>query len=153
MDIESRIKIVERPIPIYPSYRPLFRIAQILLILHFNSRSGKASLLKLHLFSWCMKLPESLKKLEDFALSQTSQSISFFGMEVTLNRALSLAVAQGLINFDRGSYVMTAIGKKYINSIIEEGDILINEIAILKIIGKSITEERVNSLAKNWSHA
>ena len=92
----------------------MYKVAQILLILHYNGFAGKASLLKLHLFSWAMKSYENMHSLKEFVTSNYEQKLHFFGIESTLNRALNLAYAEKLIDFENGSYKLLEKGKLFI---------------------------------------
>lgn len=58
----TKISFVKRPISIPPDYRPMFKVAQIVMILGYCCRSNRSSLLKLHLFSWALKSEGNIKK-------------------------------------------------------------------------------------------
>ena len=146
------ISFTERATPLYPSYRPMYKVSQILMILNYNGFAGKASLLKLHLFSWALKSSENLDLLKEFAISNYQNKLHFFGIESTLNRALNLAYAEKLINFDEGSYSLLEKGKKFAISIDKDESIFINEKQILKLIGKKITEKTINNLINHWKN-
>jgi hypothetical protein len=55
----SNITFHRKPIPVPPEYRPLYKIAQIVLALKLSCKKHKASLLQLHLFSWALKNQEN----------------------------------------------------------------------------------------------
>src|SRR5690606_40901210 len=94
------ISFTERATPLFRSYRPMYKVSQILMVLFYNGFGGKASLLKLHLFSWALKSTENLELLKEFATSNGQIKLRFFGIESTLNRALNLAYAEKLIDFE-----------------------------------------------------
>lgn len=147
---ESHITFTRRPIPLYPSYRPMYKVSLILLVLYLNGYGGKASLLKLHLFSWALKSKKNLEFLQDYAIGGIKENINFFGIELNLNRALNLAVANKLINFAEGNYCLMEAGKKFAEYIVKTEDLFVSEKQILKTIGKNIPEKKINELIKYW---
>ena len=150
---ESYIVFNERPLPLYPSYRPMYKVSLILLVLSINGYSGKASLLKLHLFSWALKSHKNLEALKDFVVSNYKKDLKFFGIELTLNRALNLAIAENLISFQDEKYSLLEKGAEFSKYLLKTKDLFIYEKQILKLIGKSITDDKMNELLKHWKNA
>lgn len=153
MEENKYISFTERKTPLYPSYRPMYKVAQILLILHYNGYAGKASLLKLHLFSWAMKSYENIDSLIEFVTSNYEQKLHFFGIESTLNRALNLAYAEKLIDLENGSYKLLEKGKQFAEKLIEDETIFVNEKQTLQLVGKKIPERIINNLVNHWNNA
>jgi hypothetical protein len=122
------------------------------MILSYNGFGGKASLLKLHLFSWALKSNDNLELLKEFAISNDQSKLRFFGIESTLNRALNLAYAEKLIDFDNGSYSLLEKGRKFAITIDEDETIFVYEKQILKLIGKKIPERAINNLINHWKN-
>jgi hypothetical protein len=147
------IVFTERPIPLYPSYRPMYKVSLILLILSVNGYAGKATLLKLHLFSWALKSHHNLNALKDFVVSNYRRDLKFFGIELTLNRALNLAIAEKLISFHDDKYMLLDKGNEFAKYLIKSTELFVYEKQILKVIGKSITDEKMNELLKHWKNA
>ena len=152
-ELNNYIVFTERPMPLYPSYRPMYKVSLVLLILAINGYAGKATLLKLHLFSWALKSHKNLNALKDFVISNYRNDLKFFGIELTLNRALNLAIAEKLISFNDDKYVLLAKGNEFAKYLIKEPDLFIYEKQILKLIGKSITDEKMTDLLKHWKNA
>lgn len=152
MEENKYISFTERATPLYPSYRPMYKVSQILMVLFYNGFGGKASLLKLHLFSWALKSTENLDLLKEFATSNGQSKLHFFSIESTLNRALNLAYAEKLIYFENGSYSLLEKGRNFAISIDEDKTLFINEKQILKLIGKKIPEKTINSLINHWKN-
>jgi hypothetical protein len=150
---ESHIVFTERPIPLYPSYRPMYKVSLILLILSINGYAGKASLLKLHLFSWALKSHKNLDALKEFVVTNYRKDLKFFGIELTLNRALNLAVAEELISFRDDKYILLDKGTEFVKYLIQTQDLFIYEKQVLKVIGKKITDEKMDDLLKYWKNA
>lgn len=152
-NMNNFIIFTEKPIPLYPSYRPMYKVSLILLILSINGYNGTASLLKLHLFSWALKSHKNLDALKDFIVSNFRKDLNFFGIELTLNRALNLAIAEKLISFDDGKYKLLEKGTDFAKYLIQTTDIFVYEKQILKLIGKKVTENKMNELLKYWKNA
>lgn len=147
------ISFTEREMPLYVNYRPMYKVSQILLILYFNGYAGKASLLKLHMFSWALKSYENLNILKDFVTSNYQKKLQFFGIESTLNRALNLAYAEKLIDFDKGNYKLLDKGRKFVEQINKDESLFVDEKQVLKLIGKKIPEKIINGLINQWKNA
>jgi hypothetical protein len=152
-DLKNYIVFTERPIPLYPSYRPMYKVSLILLILSINGYAGKATLLKLHLFSWALKSHKNLDALKDFVVSNYRKDLRFFGIELTLNRALNLAIAEKLISFHDNKYSLLEKGSDFAKYLMQAPDLFIYEKQILKVIGKKITDEKMDDLLKHWKDA
>ena len=150
---ENYIVFNVRPMPLYPSYRPMYKVSLILLILSINGYAGKSSLLKLHLFSWALKSHKNLDALKEFVVSNYKNDLKFFGIELTLNRALNLAIAEKLISFIDDKYTLLEKGVEFSNYLIKSKDLFIYEKQVLKLVGKSITDEKMNELLKHWKNA
>jgi|688.fasta_scaffold118348_2 hypothetical protein len=152
-DFKNYIVFSEKPIPLYPSYRPMYKVSLILLILSINGYAGKATLLKLHLFSWALKSHKNLDALKEFVVTDYQKDLKFFGIELTLNRALNLAIAEKLISFQGSKYSLLQKGSDFAEYMIKSPDLFIYEKRILKVIGKGITDEKMDDLLKNWKNA
>ncbi len=152
MEENKFISFTERATPLYPSYRPMYKVSQIIMILYYNGFGGKASLLKLHLFSWALKSSANLDILREFATSNLQNKLHFFGIESTLNRALNLAYAEKLIDFDSGSYTLLEKGRNFALIIDEDQSIFVKEKESLKVIGKKITEKAITNLTNQWKN-
>lgn len=152
MEENKFISFTERATPLYPSYRPMYKVSHILMVLFYNGFGDKASLLKLHLFSWALKSTENLELLKEFATSNNKGKLRFFGIELTLNRALNLACAEKLIDFNNGSYSLLEKGKNFALLIEKDETLFIFEKQILKLIGKKITEKSINILINHWKN-
>lgn len=143
----------DRPTPLYPSYRPMYRVAQILMILNYNGYGGKASLLKLHMFSWALKSSKNMEELKSFVVSNHRTRLRFFGIESTLNRALNLAYAEGLIGFSNGIYSLKDKGIQFADELDKDEELFIEEKQYLKFIGKKVPEKIIKELVNVWKHA
>lgn len=153
MEENKFISFTEREMPLYVNYRPMYKVSQILLILYFNGYAGKASLLKLHMFSWALKSYDNLNTLKDFVTSNYKNKLEFFGIESTLNRALNLAYAEKLVDFEKGNYKLLEKGRKFVEQINDDETLFVDEKQVLKLIGKKIPEKIINGLINQWKNA
>jgi hypothetical protein len=134
--------------PIYAEHRPLYKVAQILLVLEFASRGGKSSILKLQLFNWALKEKSRLKELE-MAAETGKLNISVWGIDPTLNAAIQFAISEGLIKQEASNVLITGKGKDYIDSVVKE-NILPTERTFYTKIKKKITEGMISEVANSW---
>lgn len=141
-----------KAIPIPAEYRPLYKIAQILQVLELSSRGKKASLLKLHLFSWAFKSKENMDKLIALRNNPDTLNIKIWGLEPSLNRALVFAVAEGLCIHENSNYKITKRGSEFIEQISKDEDLLKDQRLFLENLGKSITESLVLNISKSWKN-
>lgn len=148
-----KITFKSRPKPLFPGYRPLYKISLILIILRLNSNKGKASLLKLHMFSWALKSQENLNTLKNYVSSNFEDKITYFGIEPSLNRALNLAIGEKLIYLDKDKYTLTPKGDEFIDKVLSDDELFVFEKPILKFIGTKISEARINRLKQMWKNA
>ena len=143
-----KIKFSPKNRPIYPELRIMYRIVQILLILDISSRGKKSSLIRLHLFNWGLNCQENRTALLKFARDM-KQGINFWSVDPMLNRAVEFAVADKLIKRENNNYSITDEGKAYI-TLVKNNEVFDNDISLLKMIGKNITESLVSKQLELW---
>ncbi|MCZ4323981.1 hypothetical protein [Pseudomonas anguilliseptica] len=139
----------QRPASVLPEHRPLYKIAQILLILFLASRGSRSSLARLHLLNWALKSPDRTARLSA-AASSKSLNISAWGFDPALAIAMNFACAEELISTSGGSYELTDRGQILAKEIARDELILPDEKEALLKIGKGITEGMVEAIAKGW---
>lgn len=144
----------KRPISISPEYRPMYRVAQIVMILKVASTKNTASLLKLHFFSWAMRSKKNME--EALQLVSTNPSTYNFpklwSVEPSLNRALTYVVAEGLVNIEKGKYHLNNKGELLFKSIEKDDNLFMDEKQFLNTVKKKISDSRLQRLAKWWEH-
>lgn len=146
----KHLSFVKRPIPIPPDYRPIYKIAQIAMILGFCCHGGKGSLLKLHLFSWALKTPENGDKLTLWVQSNFSSDFMVWGIEPTLNRGLQYAISEGICTKNNGKFELTSKGQSFLNIMNADNELFEKERDLLKSIGKKISDAKIVELSKKW---
>ena len=151
--IIRKISFTQRPIPIPADYRPMYKIALLVLILRLVCRGESSSLLKLHLFSWALTSEKNSSKLKEYVTSNFKSDFSVWGIEPALNRALQLAIAENICEVVNGkNYKLTEKGNKFYDMINADTEVLEKEKGLLKLIGKnSITDVRINEMSKKWT--
>ena len=148
----KNITFSKKPISVPADYRPAYKIAQICLILKYSCIGEKSSLLKLHLITWAFKSIENRQTLLEFISNSKNADLSVWGIEPTLNRALHLAVADNFCSYQKAAYKLDEKGLEFVKKIEENGDILTDEISLLKQIGKKgITEKSIQNLTNKWT--
>jgi hypothetical protein len=149
----KKLSFKKRPIPLPAEYRPMYKIALIVMILKYCCRAETSNLLKLHLFSWALASQKNMKELRDFVKSNFSTDFSIWGIEPALNRALQLAVAENICEIVHGkNYKLTDKGNLFFKMIKDDLELFELEKSFLSFIGKNqITDNRINSMTKNWS--
>ena len=151
--IIKKLSFSQKPIPIPADYRPMYKIALIVLILRLCCRAETTTLLKLHLFSWALTSEKNLIKLREYVTSNFQTDFSVWGIEPALNRALQLAIAENICEVVNGkSYKLTEKGFKFYEMINSDSELFDKEKSFLNFIGKSkITDSRINAMSKQWT--
>lgn len=145
----QRLKFQRRPSPVLPEHRPLYKIAQLVLILSLASRGGRSSLARLHLFNWAFKSKDRGARLSQ-AVRTKSLNVAAWGFDPALAIALRYAAAEGLVSAGGSGYQLTDTGQIFARSIEEAPEVLVTEKAMLTEVGKGITEKMVDAVAKGW---
>jgi hypothetical protein len=149
----KKLSFTKRPIPIPADYRPMYKIALIVLILRLCCRAETSTLLKLHLFSWALTSESNLLKLRDYVTNNFQTDFSVWGIEPALNRALQFAIAENICEVVNGkNYKLTEKGIRFYELINAENDLFDKEKIFLNFIGKNkITDNRINSISNQWT--
>lgn len=149
----KKISFSQKPIPIPADYRPMYKIALLVLILKMCCRGERANLLKLHLFSWALTSEKNMRQLAEYISSNFQTDMSVWGIEPALNRGLQLAVADGICDvIDGKSYKLTEKGLCFYKMINDDSDLFTIEKQFLSSVGKNqITDARINAMTKQWT--
>ena len=137
-----------RPSSVLPDHRPLFKITQLLLVLLLASRGRKSSLVRLQLFNWVLKEDARREKLVRAA---KSQEIDFpaWGLDPTVQTAMTLAAADGLITANSKTVTLTDKGSTFCQRALEE-QLCDDDAAYLRSLKTSITEKMVENIVEKW---
>lgn len=148
----NTLKFERRPAPVITDHRPMYKIGQILLILHLSSRGGKSSSARLHLFNWALKSDERIGSLVKASTSKIL-SITAWGFDPALAIAIRYATGEKLIVETPNGYQLTDSGESLARKICADRSVLTREFEHLSKIGKAITESMIDKVAKGWAEA
>ncbi|HCP53417.1 MAG: hypothetical protein CMK72_01825 [Pseudomonadaceae bacterium] len=145
----ATLKFNSRPAPVLAEHRPLYKIAQCLLIIKICGRSQKCSLLKLHLINWAFKKDSRIADLQA-AIQNKQLSIPVWGFDPALAVALQIAAEENLLKpVDTGIKIMPA-GEEFLLKINSDPEFLSKEKKQLELLGKKLTEKMVAKTARDW---
>ncbi len=148
----GRLRFERRPSPVLVEHRPVYKISQLLLVLHLSSRGGKSTLPRLHLFNWVVKRTDRILKLVDAATAKVLQ-ITAWGFDPALAIAIRFAVAEDLAQTTSTGYQLSEKGRNFIVEVLKDHDVFASERILLAKIGKDITEAMVDKVARGWESA
>lgn len=147
-----RLLFERQPSPVLVEHRPLYKICQLLLVLQIASRGGKSTLPRLHLFNWALKRTDRIQQLVSAANAKVLH-ISAWGFDPALAIAIRYAVAERLLHPTSTGYQISEKGRSLIDEVLKDGDAFPSERGLLTEIGKDITENMVETVAKGWESA
>lgn len=145
----QRLRFIRRPSPVLVEHRPLYKITQLLLVLHISSRGGKSTLPRLHLFNWALKSTDRIQKLVDAAKAKVL-NMTAWGFDPALAIAIRFAVAENLAETTSTGYQLTEKGRVFITEVLRDTTTFASERKLLMQVGKDITEGMVEKVAKGW---
>jgi len=147
MNMDNIIRFTQKPISLPAEYRPMYQIAILALVLKYCCRGYTSSLQKLHLFSWCLSSKKNMAALKILIENNYETQIPHWTVDPVVNRALSLAIADGICEFSSNKkYKLTSIGMKLVNKIDMDCNLFGDEKIYLNHIGKSLTDDIIDKL-------
>lgn len=147
-----RLHFERRPSPVLVEHRPLYKIAQLLLVLQMSSRGERSTLPRLHLFNWALKRNDRIQKLVEAAKAKVLH-MTAWGFDPALAIAIRFAIAEDLVKSTSTGYQLSDKGGAFIDEVLRDTDAFANERKLLTQIGKDITEAMVDKVAKGWESA
>lgn len=145
----TKLRFRRRPSPVLPDHRPLYKIGQILLVLHLASHGGKSRLPRLHLFNWALKLKERQLQLVNAAKKKVL-NVEAWGFDPALAIALRFALAEKLLEETTTGYKITDLGLDLARDLAKDIEVFGPEKKFLTEVGKGITEAMVESVSNGW---
>lgn len=132
-----KISIKDRPMPVPLFYQPIFKEIMILAILKFGTnRNNKATINKIHLYSWALRDDRHYKVLNDIKNKKRTTLVPW-AYEPAIEKILILAIVDKYCKKD------TAGDKTYF-VLTEEGDIFLAYVLRNNMFGSYI--QRIKSL-------
>src|SRR5579864_5000444 len=102
LEKQHGFRFKRRPISLAADFRPDWKIATLLLILHLSSHAGKSSLKRLHILNWALRSPKNRAEFEEIN-PQQRQLLSFqFRFDPGLGGAIRRAVGEKLVEWVGG---------------------------------------------------
>ncbi len=148
--MSKEIVFDRKPISQVIDYRPIWKIGQLLLVIKYGSSSAGCSLLKLHLFSWVFQGYKNREKLKEWIKSDFESEMGIWTLSPHVNRALAFAIGEKLIEEKKGKYLLTKKGESYAEKIYSLDEAYSSEKKILHRFGKTVSDSKINKLAKDW---
>ncbi|MFJ5562877.1 hypothetical protein [Lysinibacillus xylanilyticus] len=145
LDIEN-IQFKNKKVPISAEMRPLFRITRLLFVLEYSSRKNTASLIKLQLFDWAFQNKKRYNFIENLILTGDFPIIKFDPFVIkALNYGLALRLIE--VNSTNQNFTLTSKGIEWLSSV-KKQNVFRDELELLKIVKKSITEAKIRELSR-----
>lgn len=145
----ARLQFRRRPSPVLAEHRPLYKIGQLLLILHLASRGGRSRLPRLHLLNWALK-EEGRRDLLLLAAQRKVLGVAAWGFDPALAIAIRYAIAEGLLDETTTGYGLSDAGAVFARELVKDPGLFVQEKTFLVELGKEITEAMVEAVASGW---
>jgi predicted transcriptional regulator len=148
-----KIQITQKPFSISSNARVVYRIIQLLLILHFSRRKS-AFLSKIHLLIWILEKKERMDLLLRSKKLNYNKSIGLWNISNYTNQALLYMYEDGFCEIKGRTYSLTDKGKKFIKKIIDDKEVFLDEKAFFKQLGliREKDIKKLEKLEKLWIH-
>lgn len=145
----TNFKFERKPISLPPDLRPMWKISQIMLVIKVASRKERASILKLQVFNWALASNENMRQMKNLILSNAENYLVFIHIDPSVNRAIEFGIGEFFFDLSENGYIsLTEKGNLWINNVIKQPDLFINEKEFLNTIGKRISETLVRNIFK-----
>ncbi|WP_333860750.1 hypothetical protein [Clostridium sp.] len=131
------------PRPILAKFRPIYRIAIIVMILYKCSRNKTASLMKLSFFNWILKSERNMNAVRMILYTGILRDAIKINLEPSFKRSLLLAKAEGFVEIYKSKYRLTDKGIKFGEEIFGNKDIFVLEKKFMKEVKTKIGEDKV----------
>ncbi|WP_188393951.1 hypothetical protein [Mesorhizobium sp. SARCC-RB16n] len=129
-----------RPNPLPGDLRMSWGIAVLILAL-FYSRGKKSNFQKLQFLAHSVRLPEGREEVRGLLSGEYKPTDVSVRVEPSLNRAVALAHALGLVKIEKGTSVsLTDQGVRTSEAIVKEGEILTDEMRFLNDVAPRMTD-------------
>lgn len=145
----AQLQFRRRPSPVMAEHRPLYKIGQLLLILHMASRGGRSRLPRLHLFNWALK-EEGRRNQLMLAVQRKVLGVAAWGFDPALAIAIRFAIAEGLLEETTTGYGLSDAGVVFARELVKDPEVFVQEKKFLGDVGKDITEVMVEEVASGW---
>ena len=155
--MKDRISIKEKKIvfnnvarPVLSKFRPIYRIALIVMILYKASRKNTASLIKLAFLDCVLRSEEKMNEVCELLKNNDCKFNPSFHInpEQSFERAIYMALSEGFIEEYKFRYRLTESGMKLGDEIFADKEIFIIEKSYLNEIKTKVSEEKIENFYK-----
>lgn len=150
LEYVKSVKVKIKPIAVPYNYRIMYKISQLVLIIYYccSSRKG-CSLEKLHMISTAITSKTDYDRLNSFINGR--QNIIIIRFDPAVNRAVTLALAEGLLYGQvNGLFRLSKKGKKFAEELDKDKTLMVREKELMQRISTNLTEDKVNELMADW---
>lgn len=138
------ISFVQRPSPVPHTWRPMWRVGLLVLVMYLVEKGKGTSFLKLAIINWGLRSPEATLRWLNNSSGPSEAPIRY---EPNFMRALDVGVGEGLLTKDKnGKLHLTQAGLELAVTI-SQSDVYRRERAILEQLG-NVSENRVRQAVR-----
>jgi hypothetical protein len=149
--LSNEIEFIAKPEAVPYNYRISYKIAQLLLIISLCCRGG-CSLIKLNMISIAMCTQKEKKQLLDFSNDKLVE-IPIIRFDPAVNRAMLFALSEELITQQKdGKYKLSLKGKKFVDLIKSDNELMETEKRFLSELSIKLTEEKIKNIIVLWRY-
>jgi len=146
---DVRFDFIERPDTTPADFRPLWRMALLVLILD-KCWGQRASIGQVHVLNWAIRTKQSRDAFLSFQKGSVSYERAIVRFEPSLNRAIDFAFGEGLIRKRANDVIeMTIKGRAWADKILNSPELLSEERGFLTGIKGKITQQTADAVL-NW---
>ncbi len=150
LQIGGEFTFQERAIPIPPDMRSDYRMAVIVLMLHFcGGRLKQAPLAKLHVLNWSMRTSASRRAFLDRLDGKLHMRDVPLKFDPGFSRAIDLAYAERLIERTAShALALSSQGMGWVTELLDDTSCLSEERSFLQFVGKRFTNSALDAILK-----
>ncbi|WP_278475464.1 hypothetical protein [Turicibacter sanguinis] len=144
------VRVKNRKIPVPHSYRIMYKVTQILMIIKIccSPRKG-CSIEKLQIISNAISSEKTFMDLKNFV--EGNSTFIPIRFDPSVNRAVSYAVSEELIVIQKNKLLkLTDKGKEYVESVNSDKNVYKYEKDKMSNIGYSLTEDEITQIISKW---
>jgi hypothetical protein len=146
-ELNTEILFSRRPVDISGDLRPTWRVGLLVLLMKLCCRQGKVRFRQLHVLNWGIRSRENRETLEGAIQGQVALDSLLVRIEPSLNRAVDLAIGEGLIKRNSGDQLqLTDKGLVLADAIEQDDNVLHPEKEFMARIRKKVSEAFVDDL-------
>lgn len=143
--LQQQVSYRPRPMPVAAESRAIWRVPYVLLLVR-ACRRNRANLRQLQLLNWGIRSSASVEDWERFLGGRIDREQATIRYEPALDRAIALATALGLLNFDEKLWHLTTDGLELLQEVDRDDRLFIREKELLSRMRSTLSQAAVNRL-------